>query len=229
MATAAVARLPSSTECIGPPTIRTAEKRIIIRKNRRIGDGMKPSATPGRCHARRLPHRHSSSARRSRSVGGSAAACFSISSNGRSLYQTNEIRFAKRLTSLRISSAQYLSLGELPFTTATVFVSGNTRKIFSKTAGKLCATATTVSFGVRIGILNAPLFHRRKHHGSRRQRAAAGGAGQRRQRARRGSQSGRADVWHAGHGDTRANGASGFSSLERAAHERMLCDIQRPW
>ena len=62
----------------------------------------------------------------------------------------NEIRFAKRLTSLRISSNQYLSLGELPFTTATVFVSGNTRRIFSNTAGKLCATATTVSFGVRL-------------------------------------------------------------------------------
>src|SRR5262249_377506 len=82
--------------------------------------------------------------------GGSAAACFSISSNESSLYHVNVMRFAKRLASLRISSNQNLSLGEFPFTTATVLVSGNTRRMFSKTAGKLCANATTVSFALRV-------------------------------------------------------------------------------
>ena len=41
-------------------------------------------------------------------------------------------RFAKRVSSLRISSNQNFSLGELPFTTATVLVCGSTRRILSK-------------------------------------------------------------------------------------------------
>src|SRR5258708_2114558 len=40
------------------------------------------------------------------------------------------------------------SIGEAPFTIATVFVTGKTRKIFSKRAGTSCVTGTTVSFTV---------------------------------------------------------------------------------
>src|SRR5262244_3231710 len=72
------------------------------------------------------------------------------SSNENSLYHVNVTRFAKRPVSLRICSNQNFSLGELPFTTAKVLVLGNTRRMLSKTAGKLFATATTVSFAVRV-------------------------------------------------------------------------------
>src|SRR5262245_19615548 len=70
--------------------------------------------------------------------GGSAAASLSMSSNERSLYHLKVRRLTKRPSSLRISSDQNFSLGELPFTTAMILVSGNTRRILSKTARKLC-------------------------------------------------------------------------------------------
>ena len=54
-----------------------------------------------------------------------------MSSNDKSLYQVNAIRFSNGFTSLAISSRQNCSMGEVPTTTATCLVSGNTCKIFS--------------------------------------------------------------------------------------------------
>ena len=78
--------------------------------------------------------------------GDSAAAFFNISANDRSLYHMNESRSANGASSLRTSSNQSFSPGEVPSTQATVFVFGNTCRMFSMRAGKFCAVATTTSF-----------------------------------------------------------------------------------
>ena len=138
-----------------------------------------------------------------------------MSSNERSLYQMNEIRFAKRLTSLRISSNQNLSLGELPFTTATVFVSGNTSQDILEDGREAMCDRDDGVIRSQIGILNATLLHRREHHG----RVAKSCCRWRWTKATAGApmltirSSGRL-AWRARRYST--NGASGFSSLERA-------------
>ena len=80
----------------------------------------------------------------------------------------------------------------------------------------------------QIGILNATLLHGREHHGSVGKELLPvaldkGDCG----RAEAHNQVERAFGMRARRYST--NGASGFSSLERAAQERMLCDFQRPW
>ena len=65
---------------------------------------------------------------------------------------------------LRVSSSQYVSLGEAPITTAIVVVRGKTRRIFSKNSIVVLVDPTTVSFSLSLSKatrrFSRPLDHR---------------------------------------------------------------------
>ena len=117
--------LDPATECIGPPTVSPPKKASWKEK---IG----AFATAWRLRKARSPSWVTPAAStdikpQNRTVcGGSAVACFRISSNDRSAYQTNATRFSKGFASLFTSSSQNFSRGEAPMTTAIVCVSGRT-------------------------------------------------------------------------------------------------------
>src|SRR5262249_48439025 len=66
--------------------------------------------------------------------GGSVAACVSSSSNDKLSVHEKLIRFESGSDSFPMASFQNLSIGEVPTTTVTFLVFGNTRKIFSMAA-----------------------------------------------------------------------------------------------
>src|SRR5262245_21451358 len=121
MATDAVRRLPSLTECIGPPTIPSPKDVSLKEKIGALATACSLFNALS-CSCTRPAASTFIKCQKIADCGGSAAACFSMSSNENSLYHVNVTRLAKRLASLRICSNQNFSLGELPFTTATVLV-----------------------------------------------------------------------------------------------------------
>jgi hypothetical protein len=110
-----------------------AEESLVVGKNGRVGNGR--SCASGAPPSWTTPAASTIiNSQKIAECGGSAAACFNSSSNDKLPVHVNATRFTRGLTSLAISSDQYFSIGEVPTTTVTFWVSGNTRRIFSKAA-----------------------------------------------------------------------------------------------
>src|SRR5712672_3130175 len=85
-------------------------------------------------------------------LGGRLAARLRMSANDRVLNQSKVSRLANGWNSRCISSNQNFSSGELPITTATLFVSGSSRSMLERIPEKSTLSRTTASLAVRLAL-----------------------------------------------------------------------------
>ena len=81
-----------------------------------------------------------------------------------SLNHVNVTRFVNGWTASRICSNQYFSIGELPITTAMLFVAGSTRRMFVDHAGNINRDRHYGIIPGKTSERNTPLLYRRVQH-----------------------------------------------------------------